>query len=152
MRANQGAEKSGSIGKSEGHGGSRNAAGEPAVTVDERRGPIGWFALDRPSAASVPVYAERNADEVYVLSIGPQSKTSQYRDRGVILFHALPADIADPPETTIPLYEFVSKDGKRRRYSTRKTVHITGYQRSEKPVCLVWPSPVEVLFSFDVKK
>lgn len=111
---------------------------------DDRRGAICWFALDRPSDTSLPVYAKQSGDSTARLVVGPQSKPSQ--DGGRPLFHALSADISDPPETSAPLFEFVSKDGKRRRYSTQKTLDIAGYERSEKAICLVWPSPLDATF------
>ncbi len=119
------------------------------LSRDDRRGAIGWFALDRPAGESVPVFAERSGDRTTALVVGSQSKPSQ--DCGQPLCHALPADMSDPPDTTLPLYEFVSDDGKPRRYSTQETLDVAGYRRSRQVVCLVWPSPVDVLFPMDAK-
>lgn len=117
----------------------------------DRRGSIGWFALDRPSATSVPVFADPNANDGVVLIIGPRSSASPDRDDDQPLFHALPADLSDPPETTVPLYEFIHEDGRRRRYSTAKTLDITGYQQVGKVICLVWRSPADVRLPIDLK-
>jgi len=110
----------------------------------DRCGAIGWFALDRPSDASVPVFAEQSGDGTTLLVVGSHSKPPQVR--GQPLFHALPADMPDPPDTSVPLFEFVSKDGKQRRYSTQKTLDIAGSKRSVKATCLVWPSPLDATY------
>lgn len=80
-----------------------------------------FFALDRPVKGSVPVLSTRP------------------------LFHGLPADANEPPATTVPLYEFVHKDGQRRAYSVEATWSRPGYERAKQPVCLVWRNPVQVV-------
>jgi hypothetical protein len=121
--------------------GSRRYTTGNGLSPKDRRGPIGWFALDRESGESVPVFASQSAEENDALVIG--SSAERPGDSEQPLFHALPVDMPDPPETTVPLYEFVSDDSKRRTYSTQKRLDVLGYRRLEKPVCLVWPSPMK---------
>jgi hypothetical protein len=97
-----------------------------------------FFALDRPRAGAVPVYAAEG---------GLQRDAPEPGARP--LFHALPSDLRDPPATAVPLYEFVQADGKRRACSTDKGWRGEGFTRSEKPLCLVWSSPTRVVLSRD---
>jgi hypothetical protein len=94
-----------------------------------------FFALDRPRPGSVAVYAGCG---LRLDAPTPGAKPA---------FHALPADLRDPPATAVPLYEFVHTDGKRRTYSTDKDWHGEGFTRSEKPLCLVWRSPTRVVLT-----
>jgi hypothetical protein len=91
-----------------------------------------FFALDRRRPGSVAVYA---GDGLRLDAPAPGAKAA---------FHALPADLRDPPATAAPLYEFVHADGKRRTYTTDKDWHGEGFTRSEKPLCLVWRSPTRI--------
>jgi hypothetical protein len=98
--------------------------------------PVAFFALDRSGEGTVPVYA---GDEG-ALRIGA-SKDRQPAP----VFHALPADSKQQPATAVPLYEFVHKDGRRRAYSTDGDWTSPGYERSAKPICLVWRNPLRVV-------
>jgi hypothetical protein len=98
--------------------------------------PAAFFALDRPGEGTVPVYAGDKG----TLRIG----ASEDR-QSVPLFHALPADSKQPPATTTPLYEFVHKDGRKRAYSTEGKWSSPGYERSAKPIGLVWRNPLRVV-------
>ncbi|HEX5272755.1 MAG TPA: hypothetical protein VFW33_19795 [Gemmataceae bacterium] len=91
-----------------------------------------FFALDRPRPGSVAVYAAGGL------------RTEAPAAGAKPVFHALPADLRDPPATAIPLYEFVHADGKRRTYTTDRHWHGEGFTRSEKPLCLVWRSPTRL--------
>jgi hypothetical protein len=98
--------------------------------------PVAFFALDRRGEGTVPVYAGANG----ALQI------SESKDRqSAHLFHVLPADSANPPATTTPLYEFVHKDGRNRAYSTDGDWTSPGYKRSEKPICRVWRNPLRIV-------
>jgi hypothetical protein len=77
---------------------------------------VAFFALDRPAQGTVAI---------------PGS--------GQAAFHILPADLKDPPATTVPLFEFVHANGKQRAYSTDADWSKAGFKRSEKPVGRVWP-------------
>ncbi len=113
------------------------------LAPSDRQGVIGWFALDRPSEASVPVFAERSPDGNFRLVIGQSSTNVQdarSSDRQP-LFHALPVTTSDPPDTTTLLWEFVA-DGGIRRYSTDEKLEDAGYRRSPQPICRIWKSPI----------
>jgi hypothetical protein len=101
----------------------RNLKDEPG----KRR--IAFFAPDRPGAGTVPVYGGRG------LTLA---------GTGDPLFHALPAEVADPPATTVPLFEFVPEKQGDRAYTTDASWSREGYRRSEKPVCRVWRNPMAV--------
>jgi hypothetical protein len=97
--------------------------------------PIAFFALDRPGEGTKPIYA------------GPTGalQTHKPEDRNALaLFHALPADHREPPLTTTPLYEFVHTDSGQHAYSTDRDWGSSGYQRAEKPICLVWRNPTRL--------
>jgi hypothetical protein len=127
------------------------AEGSPPYTTgdrlspQERRGPIGWFALDRASDQSIPVLAEMNTGTGVTLVVGPAATGS--RESGQPLFHALPADMSDPPATAVPLYEFVHESTQQRRYTTQQRLDLAGYGRTPAPVCLVWPTPIDQAFA-----
>jgi hypothetical protein len=95
--------------------------------------PVAFFALDRPGKGTQPVYA-----------VPGQGLKVAAQPSSVVAFHALPADAKDPPKTTVPLYEYVSEDGKQRAYSTDASGSRPGYRRAEKPLCLVWKNPMTV--------
>lgn len=92
---------------------------------------IAFFAPDLPGVDTVPVFQENGR-----LRVGSKG------DPGTPAFYALPADTADPPPTTTPLYEFVN--GKRRAYTTDTAWTKPGFRRLEQPVCLVWKNPMSV--------
>jgi hypothetical protein len=94
-----------------------------------------FFALDRPRPGSVAVYGGGGL-RLGALAAGAKP-----------VFHALPADLRDPPATAAPLYEFVHADGKRRTYTTDKDWRGEGFTRTEKPLCLVWMSPTRVVLT-----
>jgi hypothetical protein len=93
-----------------------------------------FFALDRPRKGALPLYLA-----------GGRLTPDAPAPGAAPAFHALPADLRDPPPATAPLYEFVHKDGKRRAYATDKDRPGGEYSRSEKPLCLVWRSPTRVV-------
>ena len=61
------------------------------------------------------------------------------------LFHALPADLRDPPATAVPLYEYVHKDTARSVYTTDKTWQGDGFAPSAQALCLVWRNPTRLV-------
>ena len=109
----------------------------------DRARPIAFFALDRPKAGAVPVYEVRANNGSLSLTVGSAPAT------GEPLFHALPADAKDPPETTVPLYEFTEEDGDKRAYGAGKDAAIPGYKRAEQPACRVWRNPIQWSFPVD---
>jgi hypothetical protein len=59
------------------------------------------------------------------------------------IFWALPGNTANPPSTTIPLWEFYKgTGGSVKGYTTATT--LTGYTRNPNPVARVWTNPIRV--------
>jgi len=104
--------------------------------------PIAFFALNRPGEKTVPVYAQPTQGQAVRLEIGQPDASEEQPARPV--FHALPAEMPEPPATTAPLYEFVHEAGVERAYSTDDSLPLPGYERSEKPLCLVWKNPMGI--------
>jgi len=98
-----------------------------------------FFAPGRPRPGAVPVYDFGRDEGHRSLHVGKPPDA-----RAVMLFFALPADTTPAPAGTVPLYEFVHSDGKRRAYATDKEWSRPGFRRSERPLCLVWRNPLDV--------
>jgi hypothetical protein len=120
-------------------GAGENGAGRFGTVRQMTKGqaaPVAFFALDRPGPTTVPIYA------------GPMG-TLQIHKQGAgnaeALFHALQADARHPPATTMPLIEFVHKTSGQHAYSTDRGWASAGYDRSEKPIALVWRNPLQVI-------
>jgi hypothetical protein len=107
----------------------RRGGGDPS-----RR--IAFFAPDRPGKGTVPVHEWQNAAGGRGLRLGAPPKASHGKSAPV--FFALPAQTRNPPGTTVPLYEFIHRDGKRRAYGTDPSWSMAGYQRGKEPFCRVW--------------
>jgi hypothetical protein len=100
--------------------------GSPQKAKDAR---VAFYAPDRPSPGSVAVLAGKNG-----LRLGGSD------DRDAV-FYALPADAKGAPAATTPLYEYRPRDGSRRAYSVDTALSLPGYERAERPLCLVWRQP-----------
>src|SRR5262249_45867196 len=109
----------------------RTLAGLKGERRDHR---IAFFALDRAVKGTVAVSEAGDGG----LRVGEPAT-------GGPLFFALPAGAKGPPATTVPLYEFVSSDGKRRVYSAEGPGPGPGFRRAERPLCLVWRCPTRVM-------
>ncbi len=109
------------------------------------RGPAGrriaFFALDRPRPDAVAVCVGTTDGRGAALRVATSNQQAADRPEGV-LFYALPADTKNPPATTTPLYEFAGESGPARAYSTNKDWSRPGWRRSDRPLCLVWRSPL----------
>ena len=103
--------------------------------------PIAFFALDRPRKGAAAVYQHplKAGHAALKLSAPPQAASDA---KPAALFYGLPVDARQPPPETMPLYEFVHKDGARRAYSTDPSLKTAGYTRAEQPVCRVWRNPM----------
>jgi hypothetical protein len=109
-----------------------------------------FFALERPAAGSVPVF-ETTTAAGRALELGQPSRAAEGGSREPV-FHALPADIDDPPAPTVPLYALVGPDGTTAGYGTgdepeRGALRI---HRSERPICRVWKNPLSARLPRDV--
>ncbi len=104
----------------------------------ERRGrSVPFFAPDRPAEGLVPVFEVRRPDGRMELRVGPDAT-------GQLLFYALPADTAEPPDTAVPLHVFVDSTGGRPEYHVDQPAASIGVTRLDKPLCLVWRSPTRL--------
>lgn len=103
----------------------------PIVRAPAGRTPADFrfLAWDRPGPNALPIQAD--GDE---LRVGP-------KDAAEPLFFALPADLPNPPPTTVLLHEFRGEDGKTRRYAPATDPAPTGYRRIDPALCRVWIRP-----------
>ncbi len=125
---------------------TRNAL--PADAGPQR---IAFFALDRPKPGSVAVRRvahDGDASRLVVANSGDDQRAQQ----GDIAFHALPADVKDPPATSVPLYEYQRKDRVGWVYSTESDWSDAAYQRSGTPLCRVWRSPPRADLRWSVRR
>jgi len=102
-----------------------------------------FFALDRPGEGALPVYAVATAGGGRALQRDRPPPATSGR-KPLPLFYALPADTKSRTAVLVPLYEFISADGKQHVYSTDRSWSKAGYERSKQPLCLVWRNPVKV--------
>ncbi|MBN1514107.1 MAG: hypothetical protein JXB13_18970, partial [Phycisphaerae bacterium] len=112
------------------------AVGSEALKASNGR--IAFWAMDRPAPGCVPVLQVEGTP-------GHPALRARADSSGGAVFHALPADAADPPATTALLYEFRAQDG-RRRYFTDRGWLMEGFERSETPICRVWVHPIDARF------
>jgi hypothetical protein len=102
-----------------------------------------FFALERPAAGSVAVLANSDvqgrAGLLVVGNAGPAGDA-------IALFHALPADAAEAPSTTVALHALEGADGVVRGYVTADDPAPAGAgaRRSERPICRVWKNPLRL--------
>jgi hypothetical protein len=99
---------------------------------------IPFFAMSDKVSDLVPVYRRLDEEGNTVLSRDPPAEATA---KSQPFFYALPADMEKPPTSAVPLYAWVSSDNKRLVYSTEKRLS-GNMTRAEKPVCLVWRSPL----------
>ncbi|MSR56318.1 MAG: hypothetical protein EXS05_01420 [Planctomycetaceae bacterium] len=97
-----------------------------------------FFACDRPGEKTIAVYEGETKSSDPCLQL---EKTETDDARVEPRFHALPADLGQPPSTTVPLYEYRSVTGDKRFYSTDPKRDDTGFQRGDKPLVRVWKNP-----------
>ncbi|MBW3543364.1 MAG: hypothetical protein KY476_24180, partial [Planctomycetes bacterium] len=110
---------------------SRAAHGGPAAFDS-----LAFFAPDRPAPGTRPVRIVANDDSRQsALVLGDE------REKAAAVFYALPPDVDDPPETTVPLYVFCDAAQDRFAYSTNRDCQHEGFERLEQPLCRVWTSP-----------
>jgi hypothetical protein len=111
--------------------------------MPQPRGRIAFFALDRPIDGAVAVLADEPDErplKLHIETAGPKARLEEAGGSGrTPLFFALPAEMPDPPATTLPLFEYTHSDGVQRAYSTAQS--LPNFRRGEKPLCLVWASP-----------
>ena len=116
--------------------GSRHGLRELAEPARVRR-PVVFYALDRPRAGSVPVVAVQDAQDRQQLVIPAPSSEAPT----AALFHALPADMQDPPPHTAPLWAYDNAATGEQLYTTDANWTRPNFTRAAKPLCRVWMDP-----------
>lgn len=113
--------------------------GEFVLGVEDTAGlSVAFWAFDRPSEGAVPVFASVDGNGVARLSVGGAEGAKPTASKP--LFWAFPSGVTNPPAAVVPLWEFVQTDGERRAYGTEDRAEaFSGYERTERPVTLVWP-------------
>jgi hypothetical protein len=102
----------------------------------KRGGHPHFFALERAGDGTVPFhFASRLHGERLVAGDPPKDPDWSVR------IHAYPADMKDPPAGTALLWEFHGPSSSP-VYSTEETM--PGLERSERPACRVWRSPMRI--------
>ena len=98
---------------------------------------IAFFALDRPTPESVPIYQSKVQGGMELSTTPPESNPEQ-----AVAFYALPAKTIDPPATTEALYRSTNMKTGEIRYITESMRPQAGFKRDAKPLCLVWKNPI----------
>jgi hypothetical protein len=60
------------------------------------------------------------------------------------IFWALPGNAANPPSTTVPLWDYYKSSNGAHAYSTDGGLSLSGFVRLSNPLALVWASPIRV--------
>jgi hypothetical protein len=117
----------------------------PRLGPDDTRLRAAFFALDRPARGSVPVFETITKDGRPVLEVAASTRPEGPNERDP-LFHALPADAADPPATTVLLYAVENPDGSLLGYATEEDSEagLAPARRSARPICRVWKNPLRI--------
>jgi hypothetical protein len=118
--------------------GSRNRFSKHGTAGQEvTAGQIAFWALQRPASQALPVYQLQTPQGTFRLAAGGGSERSQpTADRPV--FFVLAADMASPPDVTVPLYEFRRETDGLCAYATAaEESSLSGYCRQPKPIGLV---------------
>ncbi len=99
----------------------------PPFQTKQTQASIAFFTLEKPLPNTVPVVWKENKLQIETLE-----------NKKAALFYAYPADKKSPSPLTIPLYEYVHGESNQRFYTINPTWSKPGYQRTPKPICLVW--------------
>ncbi|MBC8874796.1 MAG: hypothetical protein H8E44_35700 [Planctomycetes bacterium] len=102
---------------------------------------IAFYALERPSGRSIPIVATETSNGGFELSIGKLPGADGQPVQPV--FHALSADVEEPPETSVLLYECIRQGDGQREYVTAEDPVSPEFKRSDKPLCRVWKNPAK---------
>ena len=103
------------------------------------RGPIRFFALERPGEGAVPVYTETTGQGG--LRVGKTGETPGEKP----LFFALPVDAKESGPTTLPLFR-ISEQGPERGvlHHRHDCESDPATNAAEQPLCRVWRNPSSV--------
>jgi hypothetical protein len=101
---------------------------------------IAFYACDRPSPVTVAVCprpAAEGSGELVVVD----GDRSAAETPPLPAFHALPADVREPPPATVPLYAWTHEDSGQTVYRVDNARGPPGFRRAELPLCRVWRNP-----------
>ncbi|MEX0939517.1 MAG: hypothetical protein WDZ59_16760 [Pirellulales bacterium] len=112
---------------------------------------IDFFALDQPGQGAQPVVMTADGPEAGRLRCVDAAQVEASSDD--VAFYAMPPGAEAISPALVPLFEYLASDGQPPRYTTDDAWSQPGYERSPKPVCLVWrtgmrPSLLEQLVHF----
>ncbi len=107
---------------------------QPSQRVPEQ---IAFFALDRVMEGAIAIYAIGDAARLSTTAPAEAQEP-------IPSFFALPAETADPPATTRPLFEFRNITTGDRAYATEAEALGEGYEQQAGPLCLVWHYPLQL--------
>ena len=111
--------------------GTKEAFPKPETDLD-----LVWFAPDRPTSGSVPVYQQDAAGgKGAMLTTAPLPGAKP-------AFYAVSAADASATTGTVPLHEFRHRKTGRRLYSTSRSLVDRQFIRVAQPVCRVWQNPI----------
>jgi hypothetical protein len=103
--------------------------------------PLAFFAHDRPSGETVPVYVDGDDDHPKGLRLRRRHRWQEP------LFYAVSAESTDVPPVVVPLYEYPNLRHKwKRAYSTDPNFRAKGYESRGRILVYVWPSPYRLKF------
>ncbi len=113
------------------------------LAEDARPREIAFFAPDRPGLAAVPIieHKDENTGEWLLTAKSTGSGAGSTVENGQSpLLYVIPADAGKPPAGSVPLFAFRQHAGPGVYYSTNADPR-AGFQRSDRPVGLVWRNP-----------
>jgi hypothetical protein len=97
-----------------------------------------FMAPDRAGMANtVPVWWNDAACKQRALVVGGTPATTP-------VFWALPGNAANPPPTTVPLYDYVNAGTGAHAYSVDGSLSLAGFTRVQDPIARVWANPMHV--------
>jgi len=97
-----------------------------------------FMAPDRAGyGGSVPVYWSNAACLPRQLVVGGTPTTAP-------VFYALPGNAANPPASTVPLYDYANASTGAHAYSTDPSLVLSGFTRATDPIARVWSDPIRV--------
>jgi hypothetical protein len=114
-----------------------------SLAGDARWREIAFFAPDRPGLAAVPIIEHRDekTGQWLLTSSSTGSGAGSTVERGQSpLLYVIPADAGKPSAGTVPLFEFRQQAGPGVYYLPIEDPR-AGFQRSDRPVGLVWRNP-----------
>ncbi|HMF37399.1 MAG TPA: hypothetical protein VKF17_12195 [Isosphaeraceae bacterium] len=114
-----------------------------SLAGDARSREIAFFAPDRPGLAAVPIIEHRDekTGQWLLTSSSTGSDVGSTVERGQSpLLYVIPADAGKPSAGTVPLFEFRQQAGPGVYYLPIEDPR-AGFQRSDRPVGLVWRNP-----------